>query len=421
MQLYMKTQDENTLGEQRIKRIENGAMINASLSPGAQAAAVGVSNINLAHRRGIISDARLINNMPMPELGRDVGIHALMSGFDVPLNEAKDTLNTLIKEGRLSNVANALYGKNLSATANSLPPEWQTLWDANRIDLTIRKVTRPTVRGLIYNETNTPLASQTMNLTEFYPHGIVFEENNGKGQSVRRGDLRAGEADTATQRIYAASLIVDLLATLFNNTYTDSSVNDAVAIGENGLKDDLALNPIFAHTYVAAAKTAANTGGSTREQNLYRTMQDGFEELGERRDPITGRKLGATGLIILANPLDAQRIQSVLGGRFPAANSDGPFLSLESSVSRIIGYDPETIVTESETVTYNAVPTGIVYVIKPNRRMAIAKKRDLQLNVNMNPNPGTLAQEDKAWWFCEAIFNKGIDDFIQEVTLPAWT
>lgn len=259
-----------------------------------------------------------------------------------------------------------------------------------------------------------------MNLTEFFPHGVIFEENNGQGQSVRQGEMRGGDNATAQQRIYAAALTIDLLTTLFAENYTDLSINDAVAIGENGLKDDLALAPIFAATYTGAAATAADTTGTTREEKWYKTIQNANEDLGKRRDPVTNRKLGASGLVILANPEDANRVASVVGGKFPAANSNGPFLSLEGQVSRIIGYDPETIVAESETVTYTEVPTGKCYIIKPNRRMAIAKKRDLQLNVNMNPNPATLAQEQKAWWFCEAIYNRGISDFIQEVTLPTW-
>jgi hypothetical protein len=413
-ELYIKSPEKNTLGEKRVQAINEGGRLTAAPvmagGPGAMGAeAVGVSDIRLNGRTGVIDDPGLTNHMPSPVLQSNVNVGAFVSGLEAPLK----ALNG-------KSIAQLIRERGLTADGNSLVPEWANLWDAMRIDLTIRKIARPTVRELIYNVSDTPNATRSMNINEMLPHGVIFKENNGTGQSVRQAELRGGLLDTAIQKIYAAGLTWDLMASLFAENYTDTSINDAVAIGESGLKDDLALAPIFAYSYSGDQLTAADTTGTTREEKWYRTLQNGAEDLGKRRDPVTNRELGATGLILLASPTDAKRAASVLGGSFPAANSNGPFTSLDSTYSRVIGYDPETIVANSETVSYTPVTTGKAYVIKPNRRMIIAIKRRLQLNVNMNPDPATLAQEERAWWFCEALYNAGIEDFIQEVTLPAW-
>lgn len=410
-ELFYKTPEKNTLGERHLKAISEGTRVTATpTQPGRYGAeAVGVSNINLRGRFGVITDPTLIEGMPRPVLQGPVGVNSMMSGFDAKLPSlAGKSINQLIREG------------GLTAEGNSQVPNWISLWDAMRADLTIRKIARPTVRELIYNVTDTPGASRTMNLNEFFPHAVIFEENNGTGQSVRQAELRGGSLDTAQQKIYAAALTFDLLAALFGGNYTEQSISDAVAIGENGLKDELALAPIFAYTYAAEAQTAADATGTTREEMLYRTIQNGIDKLGVRTDPATGRELDTTGLILVAAPVDARHIYSIIGGQFPASNNSGPYLSLDGSLARIIGYDPETVIGETETVSYTSVPTKKAYLIKPNRKLSIAIKRRLQLNVNMAPSPATLAQEQKAWWFCEALYNAGIADYIQEISLPAW-
>lgn len=416
--VFYKTPGENTLGAERVAIIANGGRLEAApvqMARANTAEAVGISSINLNGRRGIIDDPRLTNDMASPVMQSSIGINAFMSGLDVE----QESLGGLTMAQRIREIAQ----KNGSARmeGNSLIPDWRNLWDAMRIDLTIRKVAQPTVRELIYGVVDTPNATRVMTPTEMLPHGVIFKENNGGGEAVRQAELQGGLYDTVIQKIYAAGLTIDLLATLFAENYTDLSINDAVAIGESGLKDDIALAPIFAHSYAAVAQTAADATGTTREEKLYRTLQNGSEDLGARRDPVTNRELGDSALVLLASPTDARRAQSVMDGKFPAANTTGPFTSLEGVFSRIVGYDPEVITAVSEVVAYTPVPTGKAYIIKLNRRMLIAIKRRLQLNINMNPNPATLAQEERAWWYCEAIYNAGIDDFIQEVTLPAWS
>jgi hypothetical protein len=416
-ELFFKTKDTNTLADRRMSAMSKGQRLDALTVPmggtGLPAMdAVGVSNLNLQGRRGLIDNAAMVNAIGNPVLQGPVGVRSMASGLDAPLEGlGGKTLREVI------------LGKGLKMEGNSLLPDWKNLWDALRVDLTIRKLMRPTIRELIYNVQDTPNATRTMNITEMYPHATVFELNNGTGQSVRQMELMGGQYDTAIQKIYAAGLMVDLQAVLFGNHFTDLSVNDAVAIGEAGIKDELAMAPIFTHTYAAEAQTpvfaGAQVANMTRQELLYNTLNDGQDDLAKRKEASTGREIGGEGLVLVANPNDARHAAQVLKGGFPASNNSGNYMSLDN-ITKVVGYEPEVIIGETETVSYTACPTGKAYLIKPNRHMAVAVKRRLQLNVSMTPNPGALAQEEKAWWFCEAIHNTGIDTHIQEITLPAW-
>lgn len=413
-ELFFKTKDTNTLGDRRMKAISEGGCLEALPVPmggtGLPAIeSVGVSNLNLQGRLGTIDNAAIVNAIGNPVLQGPVGISSMASGLDVQLPGLKGrTMRQVIQD------------KSLVMEGNSLLPGWKNLWDALRIDLTIRKLMRPTIRELIYNVMDTPNATRTMNITEMFPHAAVFKENNGAGQSVNQMELMGGQFDTATQKIYAAALLVDLQAVLFGNNFTDLSVNDAVAIGEAGLKDEHAMAPIFGFSYVAAALTAAFVlSGATRQELLYNTMLNGVDDLAKRKHPITGREIGADGLVVVATPYDARHIASVIGGGFPSSNESGTYAAIES-ISRVIGYEPEIIVGEAGTTSYTPVTTGKAYLIKPNQDMSVAVKRRLQLNVNMNPAPSTLTQEEKAWWYCEALRNVGIGTYVQEITLPTW-
>lgn len=415
MELIYKTPDQNTIGERRVQMISEGKSLTATpTAPGVRGVprmeSVGVSDVNMMGRLGVIDDPAVFGNINKPWLQSQIRIGAIMAGLDAPLPKLGNrSIRELIASG------------GLKMEGNSLPSGWANLWDAMRLDITIRKLSRPTVRELIYNMIDVPNATRTMNLTELYSHNIVFKENNGAGQSVNQGELMAGQYDTATQKIYAAGLIIDLMSVLFNNAYTDQSVNDAVAIAENGIKDDNALAPIFGYSYATAAQTAADTtSGATKYELLYRTIETAVDALGQRTDPITNREIDATGLVLIASPTNAKRIARVISGAGFPANSNSGFYPAIDSISKVIGYEPETIVGTNETTSYTAVTTGKCYIVKPNRRMLVAVKRGLQLNVNQNPNPETLAQAVKSWWFCEALYNAGIADFIQEVTLPSW-
>ena len=341
------------------------------------------------------------------------------SGFDTPMkwsNGATMSVREAVRTGVLK------LPSEPQMSSNTLLPDWQNLWDAMRIDLSIRKTAQPTIREFLYNVRNTPNATRTMKVTELFPHAMVFDEVNGEGQAVPQGESRGGNYDTVEFKIYAAGFTWTLLAELFDQLMDMNSLADAVALGYNAKRDDLAIDPILSYGSYGSAGTAKHTGanateGAVRQELLYLTMEDALDDLGDREDPITGRKIDVSGSVVLASEYDARHISRVAQG-LPSVNERSyPALS---EIGRVIGYNGETITLRDRTVTYDGVTQGTAYLIKPNRYMMIPIKRGLQVEVDMTPDVKTLSREERAYWFCESVYTEGIQYFVQKITLPSW-
>jgi hypothetical protein len=120
--------------------------------------------------------------------------------YDVPRKWSDGTVMTVrdrIASGKLS------IPSDPQMSTNTLLPDWQNLWEAVRLDISIRKMEKPTVRQFLYNEIQAPNASRTMNISELFPFGVVFDENNGEGQAVPRArrsvDSTGPSISTSTQ------------------------------------------------------------------------------------------------------------------------------------------------------------------------------------------------------------------------------
>ena len=337
-------------------------------------------------------------------------------GFHVPMKWAGDDVEMSVYERILS--------RKFQMSANTLPEDWTNLWDAIRIDVSIRKAGLPVIRQFIYNVTTNPNFTRQLNPTEITPIGIVFEENTGQGQAVNQGETTGGGFDTFTILIYAAGFTWDLLGELFDLTITPERIADAVSVGENALKDNIAIAPILAFNYTGVQQTAANAlSNANRQELLYLTLEDGLDDLGDRNHPLTDRPLDVMDVVILAHPFDARHIARVASG-LPSTNER--VYSAISEITRVIAYDDEIIRQRSKVTTYSGVTKGTAYMIIPasaapaNAYMEIAVKRDLVIEIDTQPDVATLTREQRAYWFAEGIWTEGIQYFIQELTLPSW-
>lgn len=336
------------------------------------------------------------------------------SAYDVPqpcytLKQKNMSVREMINKGLFS----------ATNSANTLPEDWATLWDAMRIDISIRRAAMGTIRQLIYNVVQMPDSDLLFAIQEFFPYALVFKEHNGRGEAVRQGEALLGQKDTVRHAIYAAGFEWDLLSALFNRAADPQRVTDAVVFGSTLLQDDLAIRPILTHTYSVAAKTpAATLSGAGRQELLYLTLENAVEALSQRKDPITGERIGASDFIILASSIDARRIAKVISG-LPSVNER--YYPAISEIRSIISYDSESIIGRLETTTYPGVTPGKCYLIRRNRYMNIGIKRGVVMEVDPQPNVKTLSRETRSWYFVEGSYNSpGIENFIQEITLPAW-
>ena len=313
-------------------------------------------------------------------------------------------------------------GAFAAATGNTLLPDWAQLWDAMRMDISIRKNANPVIRDMLYNVYNRPDASRTNKLTEILPYGMEFVKNNGTGQPVNQGDKGKGQNATVDIDLYAAGFTWDLLAEMFDKTLDMTALADAVSIAYNAKIDDNAISPVLNGDYgtVGTAKwTAADsTSGLDRQELLYRTIVNAFDGLSKRTDPVTGKRLNVNGAYILASGYNARHISQVASG-LPSTNQK--YLPAISGLGGVIVYDGETIQMRDKIVTYTGVSDGYAYLVIPKHRyMDIIVKQGLTAEVDMNPDVKTLAREEHAYYFAEGIFSDGVAYVVQKITLPTW-
>lgn len=338
------------------------------------------------------------------------------SGFDIPVKWSDESTMSAREK-----IATGAFSASMSS--NTLPVDWQNLWDAMRIETTVRKAALPTIREFIYNITTDPNFTRDINPTEINAFGVVFEENDGHGEAVPQGETRGGGYDTFKILIRAAGFTWDLMASLFDRTITPERVMDAVMVGYNAIRDDIAISPILDFSYSGVQQTpAATLSGANRQELLYLTLEDAVDDLADRENPATDRDLNVSSVVVLAHPFDARHISRVANG-LPSTNER--VYSGISEITNVIAYDSEVIRLRDRTVTYTGVTKGKAYMIIPASAveqgyMEIAIKRDLVVEIDEMPDVKTLTQEQRAYWFAEGIWYEGIQYFIQEITLPAW-
>jgi len=368
---------------------------------------------------------RVFKGAPLPRVGpsgTDYSKHEIYGGaIHVPQKWA---------DGRTESVYERVISGRLKAdakgalTGNTLLPDWAQLWDAMRIDLTIRKNAIPTVRQFLYNVYNRPDADKKNNLTEMLPYGIVFERNNGTGEPVRMGDKGEGQNASVDIELYAAGFTWDLLAKLFDKSLDMTAMNDAVAVGHNAKLDDLAVAPIFEYGSYGAADTAkhtaaAITSGAGRQELLYDTLEDAIDDLGKRVDPTTKNKIDPSGSYLLCSGNVARHASRVVGGL--PQNTNNKRLGAISDIAGIIAYDGDKVIGRDGDTVYDGVGDTYAYLVKPNRYMDIIVKQGLTAEIDLQPDVKTLAQEQRAWWFAEGVYNaEGLVNYVQKITLPAW-
>jgi len=335
------------------------------------------------------------------------------SGFDVPFGD----------RGSINDRAAAVrFG---SASANTLDDSWSDLFDVQRIDLTMRKTAKPTIREFIYSEVPMPNAPPTIKPQEMFPWAFEFKEIDGQGQAVPQGVKMGGQYDSIDFTIYATGFSYTLLLSLFDRTFDIQRMNDGVAAAYAMKRDDLAISPILDYDYGVAGTAkhtdADATADAERQELLYLTLTNAIDDLGKRKEASKGEVdeyIVADDLICLCSTYDANHIAPLVSGGLPSVN-ERRYPSIRG-ISQIITYDTKTIAFPDKTVTYTGVTSGTIYLIKKNNRMIIPVKRGLTMELDAQPNVKTLAKEERAWYFCESIFNAGIADYIQKVTLPSW-
>lgn len=341
------------------------------------------------------------------------------SGFDVPRTWT---------DGSTMSVRNKIRTTDMftpKMSSNTLPADWNNLWDAFRVDVSVRKAALETVRQNFYTVLKDPNFTRQIKPTEFDNYSTEFVEYTGHGEAGQIGETHGGSYETYDILIYVAVWRWDLISKLFDRSMTPERVMDSVMVGYNAKRDDLAMSPIIEYAYSGDQQTDANaTSDAGRQELLYLTLQDGKDDLSKREHPVTGRRLGASKVKILASSYVAEHIASVASG-LPSTNEKR--YGALSFIDSIVAYDDEYINHRDRTVTYTGMGDDVALMLIPadslpsgQDYMQIAVKSDLVVEVDMNPDVKSFSTEERGYMFAEGMWYEGIQYFVQEITLPAW-
>jgi len=334
------------------------------------------------------------------------------SGFDVPVN-GRASINERIVKGEFS------------TSSHTLPANWEDFIDAIVIDLTMKKETQPSVRQFIYNMVDQPNATKIMRLQDMMPYAFQFKTNTGNGDPVPLGEIRGKVKDFVEFYIKATGFTYTLLASLFDMSLDMGRVNDGVNLSYNYQKDSDALLPIISYDYGVAGTakhTAANAQADASSQlKTYLTYAQAIEDLSARKDSLFLNTIKANDLVLLCSSNDARHFRTIRGGFDSKGIADNKYPAI-GEISTIVEYDGDFIsFNDGKVLTFQGCTDRTAFLIKRNEFMNIYTKRGLTVEFDNNPSVLTLAQEEKAWYYSEAIYKEGINDYIQKISLPAWS
>jgi hypothetical protein len=331
-----------------------------------------------------------------------------ISGYDIPFGDRGS-----IRE-RLARGSFSLH----------LPTDLYDFVDASRIDLTRRVIANPTLHPFIYNVITNLNYSRTITIQDLLPIGIVFDEVTGSGDSVRMGDFPTGNKDTVQLKIYGAGYTWDLLFSLYNDLFAVERLNDAVIRGYTAKKEDLTIGALISANYGVAGTakhTAASAVGSDVWEKLYNTVLNAIGDLRKRTDPVTGKKLPVSNIILLTNDYDAWRLDRVINGQL---NSPADSKNLEAlrNIQAVLGYEGDIINIGEKTETYTGVADNTAYLVIPYTVRPDGFIVPVKRNLTPLTGPGDplkLEQEKQAWYHSHGVYNtRGITYYVQKITLP---
>ncbi|MHC8516994.1 phage major capsid protein [Sporosarcina sp. ITBMC105] len=242
---------------------------------------------------------------------------------------------------------------------------------------------------------------------------VVFFEHM-EGEEVKFGSLQAENGPIARLKGYAAGFEYTKEMEIFNQMFNFEIMNKAFGEAHNALLNHLHLGPIIKHSYKASNKTAAqytNELGKALESktgahymlSLRATLRQALKDARVAKRP---------GTILLANSADKEDIQDALGSMTIQATPYGS----TSGITDIIYYDGWETTVSRKTYTYDGVPQGKAYLIRPKRGFKELVKQGLQINSTIG-DLSRLVEAQIIGDFWRGVF-AALDENVQEITLP---
>ena len=359
----------------------------------------------------------------------------VVPGSEMSLTIKNNSWKDTEAHNRVWNKIEDLWKRKKSNIATFDQSAYEELIDNIRIDVTRRRFQYLDLTTLIDDEITNPNFTKAVTLDEFLPYGAAFMPNNLRGEAVSLIDQKYGGTDTVTMAGYAVGWADTLENQLFNmDIFSMMKVNEAIARGYVGKRNDLSAGEIVGTTYNASQQVAAaTTSGATPEELLYETLNDAIETLTNLKDPQTDQIITAANMSLLCYPGDVRRINRAINGQLN--NSKGKNSNREplNEISNIIPYFGDTIYAGEKAISYDGVSKNTAYLYVPGVASWTLTKRGLTQELGSG-SVLNLSTDQSAWYFVQTKYRNeffGSSDsailadkgtgygFIVEITLPS--
>lgn len=245
-----------------------------------------------------------------------------------------------------------------------------------------------------------------------YGNVIFFE--HVEGEEVKFGSLSAESGPIAHIRGYAAGFEYTKEIELFNQTFNLELLNKAFGEAHNAMLNHMHFAPIIKGKYKEGNKSAAiyvdqdrkvlaDQTGSHYLLSLRETIKKGLQATRTAKRPAT---------ILLANSADQYDIEEAMGS---FVINGTPHKAI-SGADSIVYYDGWETNVGKKSYTYDGVPAGKIYAVRPKRGFKELIKQDMQINSTIG-DLTRLVEAQVVGDFWRGVF-AAIDENVQEITLP---
>lgn len=252
-------------------------------------------------------------------------------------------------------------------------------------------------------------------------YGKVVFLQHVEGKEVKFGVLESEEGDVAYIRTYSAGFEYTEDMVEYNQGWSMELLNKAMGRAYNALLNHIYLNPIISYSYNSTNQTPANTmfdspayadiDAYTRHiLNVRQTLIDAKQATLVKNSKGKNR---AGSNIILCSSTDEQYIVEAMQG----FQVRGTVFQPLTGITQMIVYDGWSDTIKGETTSYTGVTAGTVYLIRPKVYMKELIKHGLIVDSD-NADLSRLIEKQIVGRARRGVY-AGIDDSVEEVTLPA--
>lgn len=264
----------------------------------------------------------------------------------------------------------------------------------------------------IYNVTEDPNLDEFIRVNAMGPAGVVMNQILEGGEVEY---LTVGESSFIAQILhYAVGVRYTKQMMVFNRTWELAEIEREVGKATRALLNHVHFNPILTHSYAAANQTAANTDGSTIQENYLLTLEDAITA-SKSRAAANNHRPGPYALIVASGnyfmwekaltrvPQEGVELQGRVG----------------SQVAALIEYDGWSSTMGNETTTYSGVSAGTSYLVSiPAARRYLRSyiKQGLMRNPG-DPDNSRFIVGDDIWDTMFGVYASPAG-CVEEITLP---